>query len=76
MPTLPEIVCEVLGIPPGELADDAGPGSYETWSSFGHIQLVVALEQHYGITFSSQEIGGMQSVRLIRDVLATKGVDT
>jgi acyl carrier protein len=38
----------------------------ENWDSFGHIQLVLAIEEATGVQFSAEEI---DSIRLIRDLI-------
>jgi acyl carrier protein len=39
----------------------------------GHLNLVLALEQEFGLQFSPEEIAAMTSVRAIEAVLLTKG---
>ena len=42
------------------------------WDSLAHINLVVAIEQEFGIRFASNEIEGLANVGEFVDVLATK----
>ena len=68
------LIAEVLGIPGAELAEDSGPGAHAAWTSLKHIEVVVVLEEHYGVALSSREIKGITSIAGLRELLAAKGV--
>jgi acyl carrier protein len=74
VPGLIGLIAETLDIPGGELADDTGPGRHPGWTSLKHVQLIVAIEETYGIELSSQEIRGMASVVSIEKTLSARGV--
>ncbi|MBQ9217134.1 MAG: acyl carrier protein [Muribaculaceae bacterium] len=44
----------------------------EEWDSLSHIQLVVAIEKHWNIKFSSREIMKWQNVGEMADAIAAK----
>jgi acyl carrier protein len=68
-----DLVAEVLAVDPRELSDDSGPLTMRGWSSRKHLELVVTLEEVFGISLSNAEIVAMRSVADIRAVLAGKG---
>ncbi|MFE6751079.1 acyl carrier protein [Kitasatospora purpeofusca] len=68
------LVAEVLGVPGTELSEDSGPGTHPAWTSLKHIEVVVVLEEHFGVAFSSREIKGHTSIAALRGLLASKGV--
>ncbi|MEU5943053.1 acyl carrier protein [Micromonospora sp. NPDC047548] len=73
--TLTEVVAGVLEVDPAEVTDESGPDSIGTWTSLRHLQLVVTLEEVYGVSFAFEEIRDVRSVRTLRDVLRAKGTE-
>lgn len=64
------VVSQVLGIPVDEITDDSSPENVEAWDSLKHMNLVLALEEEFGIRFSDERIVAMLSVRSIKDAVA------
>jgi len=64
------VMAGVLGVPLEQISDLSTPETIESWDSFGHISLVMALEEEFSIAFSDQEIAQLGSVQAI--VLAVK----
>jgi acyl carrier protein len=71
---LEDIVAAVLGLDPAAVIDVAGPATLGGWTSRKHIELVVALEDAYGVSFSAREIFGIRCVGDLRETLRGKGV--
>jgi acyl carrier protein len=69
------VVSEVLGVPVDDLTDDSSPESIESWDSLKHMNLVLALEEEFGIRFSDEQIVAMLSVRSIKDAVAELAPD-
>lgn len=49
------------------ISDDMERESFPTWDSLGHIRLVSAAEEAFGLSFTIEEIEGMTSVGRILD---------
>ena len=47
----------------------------ETWDSFNHINLVVALEDAFDVTFTTEEMAGMTNVGDLVTILRSRGID-
>ncbi|WP_371502634.1 acyl carrier protein [Kitasatospora sp. NBC_00374] len=70
-----ELFAAVLDLPEQEITDDTAPHNTGQWTSRVHIQLVVALEDVYGITLSAAEIKALTSIGAAHGILTAKGVD-
>lgn len=73
--TLNELIATELRDKPANITDATSQDSHRRWDSFAQVQLVVVLEDTYGVKFSNAEIEGMKSVGAIRELLKAKGVD-
>jgi acyl carrier protein len=65
--TVLTIASDVLGIPAGQVTLDASPQSVANWDSVQHLNLVLAVEQAFDLTFEPEELDQMKS---LRDVVA------
>jgi acyl carrier protein len=72
--TLEQLIAEELGDKPANITDATSRESHRRWDSFAQVQLVVALENAYGVKFSNADIEGLTSVGKIREALQLKGV--
>lgn len=55
----------VLGISPKDLSSDSSMDTVESWDSLSQMNLVLALEDEFGIEIPDLEIQNMISVNLI-----------
>jgi acyl carrier protein len=69
-----QLVATVLEVPVADVADDTGPATHSNWTSIRHLQLIVAIEEQYGLSFSREEIRSVRSVGDLRRGLLSRGV--
>ena len=63
------LVAEVLQIPAAAITDGLTMKDTDVWDSLKHMELIVSLEQSFGIQLSFDDIVAMQSVGEIKRVL-------
>jgi acyl carrier protein len=67
------VLAAVLNVPAEQLGPDASPRTVSQWDSLKHMNLVLALEDEFGVQFSDQEIGELTSVNAIANALRALG---
>jgi len=66
------LVADVFQIPVEDIRPESSPDSIEAWDSLQHLNLVLAIEQEFGIQFTPEEIEQLLSVELIAALVAEK----
>ena len=72
---LSQAVAEVLGVTPEMLSEESSPDTVSSWDSLGHLNLIIALEQEFGVRLSAEEVLTMRSIGSIRRILHHAGVE-
>lgn len=67
------VLATALQIPETAITDDLAMKDVETWDSLKHMELIVSLENAFGIELSFDEIVTMQTVNEIKRVLKQRG---
>jgi acyl carrier protein len=65
-------VADVFQIPLESVRPETSPDTIGTWDSLQHLNLVLALEQEFGLQFTPEEIEQLLSVELIEALLDEK----
>jgi len=66
------IVADVLEVPLEQVKPESSPDTIETWDSLHHLNMVLALEQEFGVQFAPEEIEQLLSVELVAALLEEK----
>jgi len=72
---LHEVVARVLNVPVASVFDASSPETLRRWDSLRHLDLMNAIEDAYGVRFSTAEIVRAKSVGDIRRLLRDKGLE-
>ena len=54
------------------LSDDMTAADVDDWDSLSHIRLIVAVEQHYGVSFTATEIAALENVGQFASLIRQK----
>jgi len=68
-----DIFASVLRVPADSITDQTSPENTPRWDSLQSINLVLALEEEFGITLGTKDIAEMKNVGLVKTVLRRKG---
>jgi acyl carrier protein len=55
---------------------DLAVGSFPEWDSLGHFNLLLLIEESFGVRFTMEEMTEMKALKEIAEVLAIKGVES
>jgi len=66
------IMSTVFEIDEIEISDDISAGNFEKWDSLRHMNLIMALEDEFGISFSEEEMITMMSLKKILKAIDEK----
>lgn len=67
-----EIFSNVMNVPKDQLNNDSSPNTIMNWDSLKHMNLILALEEKFSISFSDDEIISMLSLKSILETLSKK----
>lgn len=65
------IMAQIFQIDAESIDDATSPDSVERWDSLKHMQLIMALEDEFGIEFADDDIPELLSFRAIVDCVDT-----
>lgn len=66
-PTIEALIASTLNIPLDEVTPESDMTTLQNWDSLGHINLVLAIEETYGVIVDEDAVVELTSVRAIRD---------
>lgn len=68
-----KFIAEILGVDPSEIHDGHRREDCAQWDSFAHLNLMLALEQKFGVPLNDATIARYQSLEAIEALFAEKG---
>lgn len=66
---LKQVMGVVLKIDPMTITEDSSIDNIEAWDSLQHMNLVLALEEEFGVTIADDDAANITSYKLIKIVL-------
>jgi acyl carrier protein len=63
------IASDIFGVPAAKVTAESSPQTIETWDSMQHLNLVLAIEEKFGLQLSPEEIEEMKSVGAVANVV-------
>lgn len=67
------VLAEVFQVPLEEIRDDLIFGDLPQWDSMGHMDVMMSLEEHFGVQVTAENIGRLTSLEAILAYLEGDG---
>ena len=64
-----EVMSVVFEIPLESISDDSSYDNIENWDSLRHLNLILALEEEFGVSIPDEEVGNLVNYKLIELVI-------
>jgi acyl carrier protein len=69
---LQKLFAEIFRVPVASISDETRKGALSRWDSLGHLDLVLAVENAFGIRFSAPEVLALVSFGKFRELVQNK----
>lgn len=69
---LKALLAEALRVPLEDIKDDLSFGDLPQWDSMGHMDVMIALEERFGVEINADTIGALTSLPAIQTYLKEK----
>ena len=66
------LASEIFDVPVSQITPESSPKTVESWDSVQHLNLILALQEEYGIEFEPEDLEKMQNIGQIVDAVAAK----
>ena len=66
------LASDLFAIPPERITADSSPETIEVWDSIQHLNLVLALEEKFGLQLSPEEIEQMRTIGQVTTLVEAK----
>jgi acyl carrier protein len=64
-----QVMSAVFEIPIESINNDASSDNIENWDSLRHLNLILALEEEFGVSIPDEEVGNLVNYKLIELVI-------
>jgi acyl carrier protein len=72
---LKQIMANIFETEEDEITDESSMDSIEKWDSLKHINLIIAIEEQFGISIDEEEMIEMTCFAKIKHILRNNGVE-
>jgi acyl carrier protein len=66
---LKQVMGSILKVNPESIGPESSSDTIEGWDSLKHMNLIIALEEEFGVSIPDEEVGNINSYKLISMVL-------
>lgn len=62
-------MAQIFNVEVSSISEASSPQEIERWDSLRHMQLILAIEDEFGVTFSDDDIPNLLTLRAIEDTV-------
>ncbi len=62
-------MAQIFNVEVSSISEASSPEDIERWDSLRHMQLILAIEDEFGVTFSDDDIPNLLTLRAIEDTV-------
>jgi acyl carrier protein len=66
------LASDLFDVPVSQLTAESSPATLEHWDSVQHLNLVLALEEEFGVKFEPEDMEKMQTIGQVTQVVTDK----
>lgn len=66
------LASELFDVPAGQITAESSPATLENWDSVQHLNLVLALEEEFGVRFEPEDMEKMQTIGQVTEAVSNK----
>ncbi len=63
------VMAQIFNVEVSSISEASSPQEIERWDSLRHMQLILAIEDEFGVTFSDDDIPNLLTLRAIEDTV-------
>jgi acyl carrier protein len=63
------IASDIFGVPAGKITTESSPETIENWDSMQHLNLVLAIEEKFGVQLDPEDIEQMKNIGAVAAVV-------
>lgn len=68
-----KVISQIMNVPINTVNENSSPSTIEEWDSLKHMNLILALEEEFGVQFTDEQIVDMVSVEKILQAIQDAG---
>ena len=69
-----QLVAQIFGLRISQVTDTTSNQNIAEWDSLGHVNLIMQVESHYGVSFSIEDALTLTNVGVLKRTLVELGV--
>jgi acyl carrier protein len=66
------LASDLFDVPAAQITAESSPATLENWDSVQHLNLILALEEEFGVKFEPEDMENMQTIGQVTQAVTNK----